>query len=124
MIKESANWTYNDAPIVTSERLTRARLSWCSNALLRLGCTIPGGCRLSLAETVLAAIDADKSAIENADGRAKVAEVQRMAWEFTVILVAAVNTRLDANPFTVAKLEQMLGGPLVPTGGEDHSRDT
>ncbi|MDO8500295.1 MAG: hypothetical protein Q7S20_00450 [Gemmatimonadaceae bacterium] len=123
MIKESHNWSYNAAPTATSERLTRARLQWCSTALGKLGCAIPNGGRLSLALRLLDDLANGVVAISEVSIRDQIAEVQRMAWEFMLILIAAVDGRQAPSPFTVDKLEQMLRGALVPGGGDDPARN-
>lgn len=124
MIRESGDWSYNDSPIVSSERLTLARLNWCIYALGALGCPIPRLSRIEVARQLCEQIKADKATIESDEVRSQIAEVQRIAWEFMLILVAAMNLRGEPSPFTPGKLGEMLLGSLLPTdGAEDPARD-
>lgn len=102
--------------------MTTARLEWCIHALKKLGAAPPPSSRLPSALRVMADARGKYHILDETSIREKLAEVHRMAWEFMVILIAALEADPNTSVFTPDKLRQCLGGSLLPDSS--HARNT
>jgi hypothetical protein len=104
--------------------LADRRLTWVVEALQRLGCDLNLSGRLLSARRALRRAQEDVSCLSNATSRRQVAEAHRLAWEFMIILMAAIDSHNRPSVFTKIKLEEMLGGSDDPHGGSQAARNT
>jgi hypothetical protein len=113
----SGPWSYDETPPTSNERLTITRLEWCLDTLRKAGVEIQQSSRLPASLALLRRVSADPSLLDRDDVRAKLAEVQKMAWEFMLVLLAAVQADRATSPFTYDKVREMLRG-------NSHARNT
>lgn len=115
----SGDWSYEDDPPRMGERLTIARLEWCLDTLSSLGCAPHPRSRVPESLRYIKNLDA----VDLTEGsvRALVAEIQRLAWELMIILIAAAEAPRRSTPFTREKLNELLGGGLADD--DSHARN-
>jgi hypothetical protein len=118
------DWSVDPERHSSSDRLTVRRLEWCIDALRQLGCRVNPSNRLPSAIRLIESVRANRAQLSDARVRNELAEAQRAAWEFMVILIAAVEAEPATTVFTRDKLQLAISGAATANESKTVGRDT